>query len=173
MGYETKKQLPLSLLAIVKVLELVKLDMDERDEEEARSLLRFGALIAVLTAASLRGYEGFYLDIAATQAHLQDGNQGILPKQFKQNQLLTEQEVNNLPSVCVCLIGKFKGETGKRYHSIILANESTSWLQTHWWVERLIEQCAEEGRVSGFALSSMHCSDNTCEGCRSIILTYS
>jgi hypothetical protein len=150
MGYKTKKQLPLSLLAIVKVLDAVKLDMDEQNEKEARSLFRFGALIA---AASLHRYEGFYLVIAATRAHLQDGNQGVSPKQFKQNQLLTEQEVNNLPSVWVCLIGKFKGETGKRYHSIVLANESTSGLQTRWWVERLIEQCAEEGWVSGFAFA--------------------
>lgn len=98
MGYDTKKQLPLSILAIVKILELVKLDMEERDEEEANSLLWFGALIAVLTAALLQGYEGFYLDIAATQAHLEDGRNGKMPSRFTKNQVLKESEVLNLPS---------------------------------------------------------------------------
>jgi hypothetical protein len=120
MGYDTKKQLPLSILAIVKILEMIKLEMEERETEEAWSLVRFGALIAVLTAALLRGYEGFYLDIAATRSHLNDCRHGKIPNKFKRNQLLTEAEVMKLPSVCICLVGKFKGETGERYHSIVL-----------------------------------------------------
>jgi hypothetical protein len=35
MGYDTKKQLPLSILAIVKILEMIKLEMEERETEEA------------------------------------------------------------------------------------------------------------------------------------------
>ncbi|KAL3787047.1 hypothetical protein ACHAWO_007436 [Cyclotella atomus] len=72
MGYDTKKQLPLSILAIVKILEMIKLEMEERETEEAH---------------------------------------GKIPNKFKRNQLLTEAEVMKLPSVCICLIGKFKGET--------------------------------------------------------------
>ncbi|KAL3780370.1 hypothetical protein ACHAWO_009694 [Cyclotella atomus] len=127
MGYDTKKQLPLSILAIVKILELIKSDMEERDLEEARTTL----------------------------SHLNDGRNGEIPKKFKKNQLLTETEVIKLPSVCVCLIGKFKGETGERYHSIVLTNESTSGLQTRWWVEELMKLCAEEGRTSGFAFADV------------------
>lgn len=110
MGYKTKKQLPLLMLAIVKILELVKVDMEKQDVEEAQSLLRFGALVAILTAASLRGHEGFYLDITATQAHLDESKDGVVPRQLNKNTVLTEVEVMNLPSVCICLIGKFKGE---------------------------------------------------------------
>jgi hypothetical protein len=83
MGYDTKKQLPLSILAIVKILEMIKLEMEERDTEEAQSLVRVGALIAVLIAASLQGYEEFHLDIATTRSHLNDGRHGKIPKKSK------------------------------------------------------------------------------------------
>lgn len=153
MGYDTKKQLPLSIRAIVKLLELVKLDADDKEAEEARQLWKFGALVAILTAASLRGYEGFYLDLAATRAHITDGKSGLVPPNFKKKQILTETEIAALPSVCVCLIGKFKGETGERYHSVVLANTSLSGLTTRWWVEKLLQVCEEEGRTSGFAFA--------------------
>jgi hypothetical protein len=63
MGYDTKKQLALTIKAIVKMLELVKQDLDDREDEEVALLTRFGALVAILTGASLRGHEGVYLDI--------------------------------------------------------------------------------------------------------------
>jgi hypothetical protein len=49
------------------------------------------------------------------------------------------------------LLGKFKGETGERYHSIVVANESMTDLKTRWWVEKLMELCKQEGRSSGYA----------------------
>jgi hypothetical protein len=82
MGYDTKKQLALTIKAIVKILELVKQDLEDREDEEVALLTRFGALVAILTGASLRGHEGFYLDIAATKAHLGDGKDGLIPEKF-------------------------------------------------------------------------------------------
>jgi hypothetical protein len=155
MGYDTKKQLPLQLKAIVKMLELVRQDLDEREAAESALLLRFGALVAILTAGSLRGHEGFYLDIAATKAHLEDGKQGVLPEKFSKQRILSEDEVLALPTVCICLMGKFKGETGERYHSIILANETMSGLTTRWWVESLMALCDSEGRTKGFAFDEV------------------
>jgi hypothetical protein len=181
MGYDTKKQLPLQLKAIVKMLELVRQDLDEREAAESALLLRFGALVAILTAGSLRGHEGFYLDIAATKAHLEDGKQGVLPEKFSKQRILSEDEVLALPTVCICLMGKFKGETGERYHSIILANETMSGLTTRWWVESLMALCDSEGRTKGFAFdevkdtppqnrrSTMLYFDSICRGCKSAI----
>ena len=154
MGYDTANQMALPIKTVVKMLELIKLDVLERDEEYSRILVRLGALVAILTAASLRGYEGFYLDLAATKAHIADGKQGKVPSNFKRKHILTEEEAEHLPSVCICLIGKFKGETGERYHSIVLANESLSGLETRWWIEKLLEVCTEEGRQAGFAFAN-------------------
>lgn len=124
---------------------------DEREAAESALLLRFGALVAILTAASLRGHEGFYLDIAATKAHLKDVKNGALPKKFSRHRVLSEDEILAVSTVCICLMGKFKGKTGERYHSIILANESMSGLTVRWWVEAMISLCDEEGKSKGFA----------------------
>jgi hypothetical protein len=42
--------------------------------------------------------------------------------------LLTEEACKNLPHMMVCLLGKFKGETGINHHLIALANETISGL---------------------------------------------
>jgi hypothetical protein len=152
MGYDTKKQKYLQMPVILKQLELIKRDAEFADVEESRALNKFGALIAILTAGSLRGHEGLYVDLSATRKYLGKGKNGVLPANaLKRGLLLTEQECSNLPEVCLCLIGKFKGETGERHHSIVLANESSSGLQTRWWIEKLLEVCEAEGRTTGYA----------------------
>jgi hypothetical protein len=149
MGFDTKKQLPLPIKAIAKMLELVKQDLDEREGDEVALLLRFGALVAILTGASLRGHEGFYLDVAATKAHLNDRREVSILNKFSKQRILSETEIIALPSVCICLIGKLKGETGERYHSVVLANETMSGLQIRWWVEAVLALCEREGRKKG------------------------
>ena len=66
MGYDTKNQLSLSIKCIVTLLEMISTHAQEADKLYARHLYKAGALITLLTAASLRGYEGFYSDLAAT-----------------------------------------------------------------------------------------------------------
>ena len=149
MGYDTNNQLALSIKCIVTMLDMIKTHALEMDDTYARRLYKTGALVTILTAASLRGYEGFYLDLAATRNHIAKGREGSVPKGFKRNHIITEDEAANLPSVCICLLGKFKGETGERYHSIILPNNTMSGLDVRWWVEKLLEVCQEEGRTSG------------------------
>ena len=56
-------------------------------------------------------------------------------------------------SVCICLVGKFKGETGERYHSIVLSNTTCSGLQPRKWIEKLLIVCQNEGRTSGSAFN--------------------
>jgi hypothetical protein len=82
---------------------------------------------------------------------LDKGRSGEIPKGVLKRALLTEAECAVLPEVCLCLVGKFKGENGERHHSLVLANESMSGLKTRWWIEKLIEVCAQEGRHRGFA----------------------
>jgi hypothetical protein len=154
MGYNTKAQLGLQMRVITTMLSLVQEDVEELAGEGESGLVKFGALVAILTAGSLRGYEGFYLDLAATLKFLPKGRTGKMPKNFSRNSLLSDEEVDQLPSVCICLLGKFKGETGERYHSIVLANKTWSEIPVRWWVKRLMAVCREEGRSSGLAFAS-------------------
>eukprot|EP00804_Cyclotella_cryptica_P012529 CCRYP_017722-RA/>CCRYP_017722-RA protein AED:0.41 eAED:0.41 QI:0/-1/0/1/-1/1/1/0/326 len=114
MGYQTKNQLSVPIGAVVRLIELIDIDIStSEDPVHTKLLTRFGALVTL--------------------------------------KIFTEAEARALPRVCICLLGKFKGETGERYHSIILANESTSGLRTRKWIERLMVLCDEEGRTSGYA----------------------
>eukprot|EP00956_Cyclotella_meneghiniana_P005462 scaffold6921_cov42-Cyclotella_meneghiniana.AAC.1 len=131
MGYDTNNQMGLPIKVVVLMLTLIKQDAAEKDDVSARLLYKFGALIAILTAASLRGHEGLYLDLAGTRKHLVEGQGGVIPNKFsiKGKGILTEEEIDRLPYVTACLLGKFKGETGERYHSIILASNTASELK--------------------------------------------
>jgi hypothetical protein len=86
--------------------------------------------------------------------YLQKGKVGIVPKGVLKRALLTEAECAEMPEVCLCLVGKFKGKNGERHHSLVLANESMSGLETRWWIEKLIEVCEQEGRHRGFAFQN-------------------
>jgi hypothetical protein len=154
MGYDTMKQLDVPIQAVIRQLELIWADAEFEPVQSHRHLLiKTGALIAILTAASLRGHEGFYLDISGTMKYLNRGSDGVLPSGKLTKRLFTEEEARRLPQICICLLGKFKGETGERYHSIILANESSSGLKTRWWVEKLMEVCTIENRSTGYAFN--------------------
>ena len=155
MGYNTQAQLSLPIKVVVHMLDLIKADAGQRTSLQERSLLKFGAYITILTAASLRGHEGFFLDLAATQNLIQKGKSGVVPPKFSSNKVLSEEEIENLPYVTICLLGKFKGETGERYHSIVLASQTMSGLEVRWWVEQLLKLCAMEGRTSGYAFDEL------------------
>eukprot|EP00804_Cyclotella_cryptica_P009196 CCRYP_003235-RA/>CCRYP_003235-RA protein AED:0.41 eAED:0.41 QI:0/0/0/1/0/0/2/0/290 len=147
MGYQTKNQLSVPIGAVVRLIELVDIDIStSEDPAHTKLLTRFGDLVTILTAGSLRGHEGFYLDIAATKRYLNVGRTGAIPSGTVKKKIFTEAESRALHRVCICLLGKFKGETGERYHSIILANESTSGLRSRKWIERLMALCDEEVR---------------------------
>jgi hypothetical protein len=48
--------------------------------------------------------------------------------------------------VTICLLGKFKGETGVDHHFITIANKTSSGLKQRWWIEQLVKVCKREGR---------------------------
>lgn len=155
MGYDTNNQMGLPIKVVVLMLTLIKQDAAEKDDVSARLLYKFGALIAILTAASLRGHEGLYLDLAGTRKHLVEGQGGVIPNKFsiKGKGILTEEEIDRLPYVTACLLGKFKGETGERYHSIILASNTASGMEVRWWLEQVVMICGVEGRSTGYVFA--------------------
>jgi hypothetical protein len=108
----------------------------------------------MLLATLLQGHEGFYLDIAELHKHLHKGRGGIILARLDNNTVLFEEMCMNLPHVTICLLEKFKGETGVGHHLITLANETTSGLCPRWWIDMLIEVCQLEGRFNGPAFAS-------------------
>ncbi|KAL7460179.1 hypothetical protein ACHAXS_000641 [Conticribra weissflogii] len=153
MGYETRSNKAVPIGAIAAVLELIAQDALEGSEVEANQLYKAGAFIAILTAGSLRGYEGFFTDLGGIRYHLDKGREGTMPKDpFKR--IMSEQEAAQLPHVTLCLLGDFKGESGTNYHMIGLANETKSGIKTRWWIEQLVDVAQREGRLQGPAFAT-------------------
>lgn len=150
MGFESQADHAVSIDAIVKLLEYAKRDAEtRRSVNDANTLWKFGAYVAVATACSLRGYEGFYADLAGIRQHLHLGKEGEVPAKLTHNKILSEDELNRLPHVTITLLGKFKGEGGIGQHMFCVANESMSGLATRWWVEKVVEIAESEGRTHG------------------------
>ncbi len=144
--------------AIVHLLDLIRINAEEAEEAgavlEANELWKGGAYVCILTAASLRGHEGFFLELAGLWKHLTKGRVGFVPAVLNKSTLLTEEVCRNLPHVTLCLLGKFKGESRIDHHLITLANETVLGLQPCRWIEKLVLVCEQEGRVNGPAFAT-------------------
>ena len=98
---------------------------------EMRYLTKKGAYFMSYFVQSLSGGEGFMMDEAGLQHHIQKGRKGPLDH------------------LVICLMGMFKGETGRRQHLQAVANESASKLKVRWWLERLNDELNRQGHRNG------------------------
>ena len=154
MGFDTQADHGVSMKALVTLLDYIKTDAENAETvEEENELWKIGAFVCMVTSGSLRGYEGFYADLAGLKLNIHKGRDGVVPDNINADSILSEEAAHNLPHVPLCLIGNFKGEGGINYHMINVASESMSGLTPRFWVEKLIEVCDSEGRVSGPAFA--------------------
>ena len=62
--------------------DLIRIDAEEAEEAravlEANSLWKGRAHVCILTAASLRGHEVFFLELAGLRKHLSKGRVGVV-----------------------------------------------------------------------------------------------
>ena len=84
--------------------------------------------------------------LAGFRSHLDEGREGVVPPEITYNLVLDETTASSLPHITICLLRNFEGEGGVNYHTINVANESMSGLQTRWWVETLVSIANQEGR---------------------------
>jgi hypothetical protein len=86
--------------AVTHLLGLIELNPAETEalgsEEAAKELWKVGAYVCILTAASLRGHEGFYLDLAGMRKHSYKGRVGTIPPGINKNTVLLEEVCKNL-----------------------------------------------------------------------------
>ncbi len=158
MGCQSQPNHGLLVGAIVHLLALIEEDAKEAErlgyKADANELWKVGVYVCILTAAFLWGHKGFYLDLAGMRKHLHEGKFGVVPVGLNKSTVVTEEICRKLPHVMICLLGKFKGETGVDHHLIVLANETSSGLRPRWWMEKLVEVCDYEGRRDGPAFAS-------------------
>jgi hypothetical protein len=160
MGCQSDLNHGLLIGAIFHLLGLMKANAEEAEEFglelDANKLWKVGAYVCVLMAAPLWGHECFYLELVGIRKHLGKEKQGEVPLGLDKSIILTEEMCSNLPHVTICLLGKFKGETGANHHTMAVANSTVLGLEPQWWLEKLIDVCKAEERTYGptFATSS-------------------
>ena len=83
MGCQSRPNHGLLIRATIQLLKLIREDANEATRmdavAEANELWKVGAYVCILTAASLRGHEGFYLDLAGMWKHVAKGRTGVIP----------------------------------------------------------------------------------------------
>ncbi len=136
MGCQLQPKHGLLIGAFAHLLKLIKVDAWEAKEAgsimAANELWKIGAYVCMLTAALLQGHEGFYLNLAGLHKHLHKGKRGVILAGIDKNTVLLKEMCMNLVHVTICLLGKFKGETGVDHHLITVANKTTSGLCPRW-----------------------------------------
>ena len=152
MGSQAQPDQAVRVGAVVHLLQLIKSDAQSAEDSgygvDASYLWKVGAYVCILTAASLRGHEGFYVELAGLRNHIKKGKFGTIPAglAITKELILTEEVCVNLPHVTLALLGHFKGETKVDHHLIAIASVTQSGLEPRWWIEKLVSVCASEGR---------------------------
>ena len=113
MGYATQANKPLSTPTIVRLLELVKREAEDKDVEWiSNKLYKFRAAAAIAMCASLRGPVVFMVDLAGIIENINMGKNGFMPS----DPMKVGVDLSNAPYVFLAMLGEFKGETGIRHH---------------------------------------------------------
>ena len=145
MGYATRRQQPLSIATIIRLLELVKEEAEEQEHHVAREFFKVGAAIALAVCGSLRGNEVFMLDLNGLRKHISLGKEGTLPK----DPMKVGTDLSQAPHIIIPLLGEFKGELGFQFHLMSLASTTSSGIELRWWMEKLIQVRQEENCTTG------------------------
>ena len=142
-------------LKLLEVLRRIQKDAEAPETvEEENQLWKIGAFVCVGTSSGLRGYEGFYLDLAGLWENIHHGRDGSVPPNLNRSTILSKSACRSLPHVAICLLGNFKGKDGINYHTVNVASKSQTGFPTRWWVEKLVVVCESEGRTHGPAFTT-------------------
>ena len=159
MGSQSQPDQAVKMSVIVHLLHLIMADAQCAEDSgyfpDANYLWKVGAYVCILTAASLQGHEGCYVELAGLRKHLSKGKNGFVSTGLviTKEVILSEEVCGNLLHVTVTLMGHFKGETKADQHLIAIASVSQSGLEPRWWIEKLVSVCSCEGRVHGLAFA--------------------
>eukprot|EP00957_Ditylum_brightwellii_P211661 15366441-Ditylum_brightwellii.AAC.1 len=129
LGEIVKQDRAISMKKMLTLLDIAE-DMVKGAiiQEERRKWILLGAFAVIVYAGSFQGPEVFLIDIHGLMKFQQEGCTGP----------------ENLHHVVVALLGRFKGETGEKYHFTPLAAKTKSGLKVRKWVDLLISLAKTE-----------------------------
>eukprot|EP00957_Ditylum_brightwellii_P207115 15351553-Ditylum_brightwellii.AAC.2 len=116
------------VLALSRILD--NLGKEANSYEERRSMILLGSFVLIAYAGSFHGHEVFLVDTHGLLKYKDEGR-----KESKDNDYLF-----------IPLLGRFKGETGEKYHLTPLAAKTCSGWEVRKWVDHLITLLSSETR---------------------------
>ncbi len=137
MGQDWRPNRAFSMPLLLELMKQVEIRIEVEKEVATKSRwVVFAAYIGITYTLSLRGSEGFLVDLKATRKNWEKG----LPRYF-----------------IVALLGKVKGETNEREHLLPCSCITSSGIEVFKLVQRLLKLKEREGYKVGPAISN-------CEG---------
>jgi hypothetical protein len=137
MGQEVRRDLALSSKVIRELLEILEKEWQTASEVEKHKLALLGAYAAIAFGGSFRGHEVFLTDLF-----------GLI--KYGEQELTSP---SGTPYVIIPLLGRFKTETGERYHLTPLVATTASGIPIGTWVRRLMVSKKAQGGSHGPAFS--------------------
>jgi hypothetical protein len=110
------------------LLHELEKDSDHGGNRELTALV--GAYAVIAFAGSFRGNEVFLVDMHGVRKYLRSSEPPA-------------------DAVIIALLGRFKGETGERYHLAPLAAQTSSGIPIKLWVTRVVELHESRGYLRG------------------------
>lgn len=132
MGQEVRQDLAISLPVMHAMMDILDREWHVSSNRERSFLASIGAFVLIAFCGSFRGHEVFLVDL-----------HGL----FKYSAEL--QHCGEEGYVIIPLLGRFKGESGSRYHLTPLAAKTQSGLEVKVWIERLLEARQAVARTHG------------------------
>jgi hypothetical protein len=120
--------------------EIVKELLEQLDSEwevascdsERKRIADMGLVIAAGFLCGLRGEEIMKVDLGGLMKYLEPG-----------------RDHATCPHLIVALLGRLKGETGERYHMMVMSRVSRSGIVGGIWADRVVEVNRRNGRTKG------------------------
>ena len=155
MGQIVKKDLAISIDILLHLLRVIKDDIGRVDGWHRNLLVMAGAYSCIFFCGSFRGHEVFLVEL-----------DGLL----KYNS--TIQKSGKHEFVMIPLLGRFKGETGERYHLTPWAAETKSGIKIKFWIQLLMAMHTQLGRKRGYAFCTKEGECLSSKEMQHIILYY-
>jgi DNA-binding XRE family transcriptional regulator len=136
MGQDVRPDLAISIDVMHKLMNYCENELaTAKDQEEFELCISVGAYFVLGFVCSLRGPEGFMLDLSELLDNIQFGKE--------------DAESH----VVAPLLGRFKNEQGERCHMLPMASRTQSGLNPREWLERLALMNQEKDRRNGPAFA--------------------
>jgi hypothetical protein len=118
MGQTVHQDMAISIQVILELLKLMEEEWAMSGDEQRDNLALVGAYCCIAFGGSFRGHEVFLVDLYGLTKYSD-----------------SDLDLSGVPYLIIPLLGRFKNETGERYHLTPMVATTSSGIQIGLWVK--------------------------------------